>query len=39
MEMNETLIDFFDALPIIHGTVLSISAQDERAMGDLGYTD
>ena len=39
MEMNEMLLDFFNALPIIDGAVLSISAQDERAMGDLGYTD
>jgi arylsulfatase A-like enzyme len=39
IEMKATLLNFFNALPIIDGTVLSISAQDERAMGDLGYTD
>lgn len=39
LAMKGTLLDFFNALPIIDGAVLSISAQDERAMGDLGYTD
>jgi hypothetical protein len=37
--MKATLLNFFNGLPIIDGTVLSVSAQDERAMGDLGYTD
>jgi arylsulfatase A-like enzyme len=39
IEMKATLLNFFNGLPIIDGTVLSVSAQDERAMGDLGYTD
>ena len=39
VEMKATLLNFFNALPIIDGSVLSISAQDERARGDLGYTD
>ncbi|MDE0585270.1 MAG: sulfatase [Planctomycetota bacterium] len=39
IEMRDTLLNFFNALPIIDGAVLSISVEDERAMGDLGYTD
>jgi arylsulfatase A-like enzyme len=38
-EIKATLLNFFKTLPILDGAVLSISAQDERAMGDLGYTD
>ena len=39
VEIKATLLNFFNALPILDGSVLSISEQDERAMGDLGYTD
>jgi arylsulfatase A-like enzyme len=39
IEMKATLLDFFNALPIIDGAVLLISGEDMRAMGDLGYTD
>jgi len=36
--MKATLLNFFEALPKIDGAV-TVSAQDKRAMGDLGYAD
>jgi arylsulfatase A-like enzyme len=38
-DMKATLLNFFEALPIVDGTNAAVSAQDERAMGELGYTE